>query len=1509
MKKFPIILLIYVLLAIIPIHTFFYSPGVLGLRHDWSIPPYPEQLKERLIEGLYTWNDISSVSNAIYNTVLYYRLFEYIISTAVDFNGDVLSKVIPAIFMVLSALTMYFLGKTLRFSEQASFSMGLFYMLTPLLYNRVIAGYHLYNFSYALAPLFFVFLNKYVSDRKSRYLISSSIILGVSAVQIQFPFMLFFMGLLYMLIRYPNIGKKNLIAVSIILVSITILLNFFWIAPLLTGSQNIAMIASEEAPLSYHEIQHATRISTAFLMIGYSHVYDPYYMYRNNELPVLIIYSLSALAVISITGVILNFNKKENKTIILYSMLLLIFGLLFVSAVNGPLPELWKILYINIPLISVFREVYHSMFVVVFAYTLLIGSFINGIEDKSKKIFRNSFLVIILILILLMGYPILNSYMHQLQILNYSEEDTKTYNFLKDDPNICRVMYIPSIAPIKYSNLKNPSVDLTIKYSPKPTFAQHITGKERKPLNNIMQYYIINTIANPNELNNLNKLMGNLCTKYIICRFNYTSCYPYYIPMQKYLEEIYRNTSLYTNWLNTNWICHNIEKSSGVTSIERFNNTEIILINNSSPIISVKFSPLLTSSFSKLITLASLLSKNNAVFLMSNMLQANSLLNNSVNIVLMDENPTNLYINSIRNTKFIIPISPYSRPDTNWASDLNSWYIHPLLPLTNIYRGNVVLTWSNPKPESDNPSIYKLKVREWTFSNYKDIDEWKNYTKENQFNAIQRVLLDKKKRSMRVELYNSTWGWKTIQSPLIPINTTSVYRISFRIKGENAHGVHAYIEEYDSNRTLNKNYYLYYPPFGSGGFNWKTINIDYYPQSEGTRYIQLQIWHGHETDEPLPNILWIDDVKVYNITKYVKPVSLDIPFTVDKDNIYKFFIQYLEASVGGEIRVYLDDKEVVLDTKDQLDRFNWKDLGTFYLRKGQHEIVLENLKGFNAVNSFAIAPAERYRESKVMIDKLLLNKTLIYLLNGVKDLYRKEAIVNNLGLIEFGEGGKAWQNINITKRGTYKLGIRGYGKFRINIGNNSFLLNLNQSNFTYSIPFILDSRTYKLEIIPFIHNLVRNPSFEYIINGETQNWSVNSINFEIEFDKGFKDNYSLKVSTATYRSKAWSWIRSEPIDVKPGGRYRVVSHVKYYNVNASHIKLEAYYPRENKWKQLTPFIPGGLTGTSNWQEYSNILGIPDNATKIRVVLNAGWVLNESQGEAITWFDDIEVIPLGEAPKLDTVWLYSTDTNQTIEELFETNETPANVTSYEKINPTLWKVEINNATKPFMLSFAEAYDPLWEARVYSDDSDGKSRLVEKVKPIPLYGVINGFWINETGNLTVEIRYTPQDWFEIGLVISGLTFIGSIGYLVYDWKKRFRWKEFLESLRNREYIKYYKPLYISREIKILLKSHMPYILVTTLIILSHLMLRSNLLLVSIVYIALIPIFITLKFDGKIPIYYAILLFMITAILLLYRNSELANQMIIYAFWLLVVGILCSMIEYFRKTGKRIRFSRYR
>jgi hypothetical protein len=336
--------------------------------------------------------------------------------------------------------------------------------------------------------------------------------------------------------------------------------------------------------------------------------------------------------------------------------------------------------------------------------------------------------------------------------------------------------------------------------------------------------------------------------------------------------------------------------------------------------------------------------------------------------------------------------------------------------------------------------------------------------------------------------------------------------------------------------------------------------------------------------------------------------TLRISFNIETDGDYVLFIRSLQNIKGGTIMVYLDEKPVGVVTKDQLNKFSWKKLGSFHLDKGKHEIVLENAKGFNAVNLFSLIPEEDYYKAKGVLEELLQNKILIYLYEAESDLYRsncrivENADASNGEILAFEKNGRAWLDIEIVKNGTYRLALKGVGAFEVSIGDEKFIVeSLDLQNFSYSPLFSLEKGRYRMEIKP---------------------------------------------------------------------------------------------------------LDGAM--------------------------------------------------------LDVIWLYSTEANQTVEDLFEVGE-KAEIISYEMVDSTLWKVKVN-ATKPFMLSFAEAYDPLWEVRVYK-----YGRLVEKVSPTSLYGVINGFWIDENGYLEIVIRYKPQDWFELGLALSTATFAGCVVYLLYEWRR--------------------------------------------------------------------------------------------------------------------------------------------
>lgn len=676
------------------------------------------------------------------------------------------------------------------------------------------------------------------------------------------------------------------------------------------------------------------------------------------------------------------------------------------------------------------------------------------------------------------------------------------------------------------------------------------------------------------------------------------------------------------------------------------------------------------------------------------------------------------------------------------------------------YGKGLVFTWSPSVLEA--PSALKEEDLLAKFDFEDDLGEWRINAK-NMQNMFLSNLAHQGKHSLGVEIYNSTQSGKVIYSPLVTAKYGSQYRWEFYVKGEDAHNVRARIAEYDVNENPIRGYHV--KEIENGNFDWKKVSFDFPVNSEDTTYIRLNIVHGSETDKPLPNKVWLDDVSVYDLRDYLKPNTLVIPFNVDKTDNYKLFIRYFKNQEGGGIKVHLDSERITINTKDQLNRFIWKDLGTHQLVNGGHTLVLENVKGFNAVNLFALIPEEDHTNFKQEMSEVMQNKTMIYVFEAESDLYRDNASISkkfggeasNGEVLEIADG-KTWQEIELIKDGTYRLAIRAKGDFRVQIADKEIEFHNSNLTYWYSPIFELNRGNYNLTITPS-GTPMANFSFEpvsSIENGIIERLPAGIVSFSTD---SYSGNSSLEV-TSNVTEEGWLWLYTPEVNVTPGKRYSAITHMKYKNVVESYISIAGYNKTAGEWIELMQ-VPSGQTGTSDWEEYRQMLTIPEDITKIRFVLNAGGIKDQDVGNATTWFDDIRVYPVNDY--LDIIWLYTTGNNETINELFKTNETTASVIEYTKIDPTKYEVKVN-ATKPFMLSFAEAYDPLWEARIYKE-----GERVKVVKTIPLYSVINGFWIDEPGELEIEIIYKPQEWFELGLWISGLTFILCIGLLFYDWRR--------------------------------------------------------------------------------------------------------------------------------------------
>ena len=670
------------------------------------------------------------------------------------------------------------------------------------------------------------------------------------------------------------------------------------------------------------------------------------------------------------------------------------------------------------------------------------------------------------------------------------------------------------------------------------------------------------------------------------------------------------------------------------------------------------------------------------------------------------------------------------------------------------YGKGLVLTWA-PAILEKTPSVnledlivkfgFEDKIGNWNV-NFQDIQSL--FISEDAWEGA---------HSLSVELYNSTLGWKTINSPLIPVKYGDMYMWEFYVKGENSQNIHVKLFEYDKNRKIIDSYYI--TNIGSGIVSWKEVSFNFFPSSTETAYMQLQIWHGYETEQPLPNKIWIDAVKIYDLRDYLKSNILDMSFTTQTAGVYDLYVRYFQNKDGGKIALYLDGNPTkIINTKNEINGFLWKKIDTYNLSRGKHILTLDNREGFNAVNLFALIPQAEIAELEQMVEKLLQNKTLFYIFEAESDMYKEgSSISNKYGgessngeVIELTAFSKGWVEIDLLTQENFSIALKSKGTLTVKIDEKEATINSKKLDWNYIDPVNLKKGKHRIEITSFLIPLLwnfENPPLE---------WQSNAPKLQtLTLDQNpWEGDYSLKAELNA-STLGWKVIESPMIPVISGSKYKWEFYVAGENAHKAHAKIVEY--NINNTIISANRVAGIADGNFTWRYIDFEYTPSQNASYIALQVWHGHETNKPLPNKI-WIDDVRVY--GYKPSdLDVVWLYSIKSgNETLEDVLMSEEDPADLIGYKKIDPTKYLVEVNTS-KPFMLSFAEAYDPLWRAYVNG----------EMIEPIPLYTVINGFWINQTGKLSITIKYEPQKWFYYGLAITITSFIGSLVYIIWDWKR--------------------------------------------------------------------------------------------------------------------------------------------
>ena len=363
-SRYPLVSELPSLAAILVAGTFAFRQGAPGLRHDWLWPNDRHVLIRWFVEsGLSVWNPHGlggAGQVATFNLVLAY------------FAGLAAVGLSPPVVLFFSFLSL-FLGSVfgiaklfdelgLALDRIVIRMLGLIYALSPIFFQKAVAGQLFWLFAYAGLPWFaaFVWRGCHIKRDSLRSFLCAALLFALSSTQIQF---LAFDVIVLLAILFPHarsarawVGFAIVISIGMLHNSNVLLASF--------GPPESFNIASFHGTRGWEVDMSAPLLDLAFLS-GYAG-------YDRLALPPLLLplYQLSkyALVLLAIGGL---FQRPREGPLVFAAIGLV--ALLFASGWYGPFAAVFDFTLQHSILFTVFRELFHVMALYALVVVVLAG--------------------------------------------------------------------------------------------------------------------------------------------------------------------------------------------------------------------------------------------------------------------------------------------------------------------------------------------------------------------------------------------------------------------------------------------------------------------------------------------------------------------------------------------------------------------------------------------------------------------------------------------------------------------------------------------------------------------------------------------------------------------------------------------------------------------------------------------------------------------------------------------------------------------------------------------------------------------------------------------------------------------------------------------------------------------------------------------------------------------------------------------------------------------------------
>lgn len=366
-------------------------------------------------------------------------------------NFQIWERILVIIYIFLGSLSIWKCLSKCALSNKSKFIGSLFYLINTYPILLIDGGQLSIALAYGLFPLAYLLILEAISSGVKKKIMAGLVVSVLGFFDIRFLYVLFLLFLLRALFDIFE-GKNHRLRILLgwictgsVTGLVVLALNVFWLIVIL------------KTPIEKDVLGSLTKITANLFNIGHPILIISPHWYKNvfgwiSELkPEFILLPI----LVCLTPIL----RRKDKTV-LFWLTIAILSIFLTKGGTEPLSSIYLWLYSNIPGFSFFRDSTKFFFLLSLSYAVLISIASEEILKRLKGRLQSVYVLFIIVYILYLIRPVLLGQMTGTFSIQPTEDDFRSLSdILKEDQEFGRVFWIPTTAPLSYSDLNHPIVE------------------------------------------------------------------------------------------------------------------------------------------------------------------------------------------------------------------------------------------------------------------------------------------------------------------------------------------------------------------------------------------------------------------------------------------------------------------------------------------------------------------------------------------------------------------------------------------------------------------------------------------------------------------------------------------------------------------------------------------------------------------------------------------------------------------------------------------------------------------------------------------------------------------------------------------------------------------------------------------------------------------------------------------------------------------------------------------